>query len=64
MDRNGTARKIGLFFLKARKRQVPVMIIIASNGSNSVSPFLESAVIFLLLSALSFKMNNPFSDFI
>jgi hypothetical protein len=40
MDRKGTAKKNGLFFFSARKRQTPVMI---NNANKLFPPLKESA---------------------
>ena len=38
MDRMGTAKKNGLFFFRARKRQIPVMINNGNKTSKSFPP--------------------------
>jgi hypothetical protein len=43
MDRKGTAKKNGLFFFSARKRQTPVMINNDNNANKLFPPLKESA---------------------
>lgn len=43
MDRKGTAKKNGLFFFSARKRQTPVMINNETKANKLFPPLKESA---------------------
>jgi hypothetical protein len=48
----GTARKKGLFFFRARKRQTPVIINNDNKASKSFPPYKESAIICLVFFGL------------